>query len=337
MQDHNLNIFVITRFGLGQNSENFYRQELPYLENLLTKSILKQKDYITKWIILVDVNIPILIKEKLINLASKDLLYIYSHNPFATGSVMPDISLVLKNFGIKDGDKVLTIRVDADDMLSSNYLSSVLKAIKEKNLIGNYEKISINAINGVYFFPIRNKLVRVEKKDYSIQALYSIFGKNFSSVHDYSHQKIGEIILRTGGYLCILKEKDLWIRSMRQHSVTRFGKKFGILEGRFDTLKNFIKIVFYKFFKNNTIYGERVKTFDLFNNFEISETIIPYFNNHEKNLKENKVVISPMVQQIIKKNNIKSKFNVKTILLELYKNEKDENNKNNIKQEFYSL
>ena len=337
MQENKLSVFVITRFGIGQRSKNFYNQELPYLENLLARSVLRQKEFITKWLVLIDVNTPNFVRERLLKLASKDLLHVHSHNPFFDGALMPDLSVILKDIGVKNGDKVITIRVDADDAISNNYVSSILDVLKAGDLINKYKEISVNAINGIYFYPIRNKLVIVVKKDYSVQALYSIFGKNFHSAYDYSHQTIGKRVLSKGGYSCILDKKEFWIRSMRQHSVTRFGKKFGILEGRFDFLKNIIKLLLSKILKNNTIYKDTVKIFNLKNSFVITESLVIFFKNHEKNLKKDKIIISPMVQKILNSKKINSKFQIKDILLDLYKNEINKDNKDKIKDEFYGM
>ena len=54
MQEKSLNVYIITRFGLGQSQKSFYEREFIYLEKFLAKSIQNQKNYITKWIILLD-------------------------------------------------------------------------------------------------------------------------------------------------------------------------------------------------------------------------------------------------------------------------------------------
>ena len=131
---------------------------------------------------------------------------------------MFNLSIILKDVGVKKNDKVITIRVDADDMISNNYIRSVVEAVNKNNLEDRYKDISVNAINGIYFYPIRKKLVKVYKKDYSVQALYSVFDENFNSVYDFSHQNIGEKIVSKGGYYCELDEDFYWIRSMRQFS-----------------------------------------------------------------------------------------------------------------------
>lgn len=351
MKDNNLSVFVITRFGVGQNSKNFYDREFPYLEKLLTKSIVNQQKYITKWIILIDINTPKYVSEKLKKLIPKDLLCIHSHDIFSNANLknrihkidtaypelLPDIPTILKDLGVNDNDKVVTIRVDADDMLSNDYVSSVLDAINSANLKNNYELISVNANYGVQFYPARNKLVKVFRKNYSIQALYSIFGTNFSSVYDYAHQELESKILNKGGKCCQLSKEEFWLRSMRLNSVSQFGKKFGILFGRFDLIKNIIKNLFPKFFKQNLFYKGQVNVSDLFNKFELSDELIAFFYKYEKNLEKKKIVFSPMLKEITQSNKKKNKTVIQEILLAMYKNETDEDRKIKIKNEFYNF
>ncbi len=332
-----LKVFVITRFGLGQSSKKFYDQELPYFEKLLIKSVLKQKKHIKRWIILVDINTPKYVIEKISKLIPENILYIFSHDPFVTGSVMPNISLVIKDLGVKNNDKVITIRVDADDMLSDNYISSVNNIINDDDLINKYKEISIDATLGVYFYPIRNKFIKVSKKGYSVQALYSIFDKNFHSVYDYSHQKLAENVKKNGGFCCQLNKNDYWIRSMRQHSVTRFGKKIGFLEGRLSFVKNIFKLLFYKFFENNTFYRGNTNIDDLSDNFQLSNNLLYFFENLEKNFETKKTNFSPLVNEIINTKKVNSPLKVKNILLEMYKIESDEGKKANIRNEFYNF
>ena len=73
MLNDNLNVFVITRFGIGQKSKIFFDKEFLYMQNLLIKSIIKQSEFITKWIILIDINAPKEIIKKLKALIPKDL------------------------------------------------------------------------------------------------------------------------------------------------------------------------------------------------------------------------------------------------------------------------
>ena len=351
MQDNSLSVFVITRFGIGQSSNSFYEQELPYLENLLTKSILNQREYIKKWIILIDIKTPKNVIEKIKNFIPNDILYIYSHDIFsdenlkkrvnkidiAYPELLPDIPSILKELGVKDNDKVVTIRIDADDMLSNDYVSSVINAITNCNLKNNYKLIGVNSNHGVQFYPLRNKLVKVFRKNYSIQALYSIFGKNFSSVYDYGHQELEQKVLDKGGFYCQLNSEKFWLRSMRQYSVSQVGKKFGILFGRFDFIKNIVKTLFPKIFKKNLIYKEQVNINDLSDKFELSDKLINFFYEHEKNLKKKKIVLSPMLKKIIDSNKKSNKTVIQQILLAMYKDETDEDRKIKIKNEFYNF
>jgi hypothetical protein len=351
MNENSPSLFVITRFGIGQSSENFYNQEFPYLENLLIKSILNQKKLITKWIIIIDVNTPKYVSEKLKKLIPKDLLYIYSHDIFSNENLknriykfnssykelLPDISAIFKDLGVNDNDKVITIRIDADDMLSNDYISSVIREINSDDLQDNYKLILVNANYGVQFYPIKNKLVRVFKKNYSIQTLYSIFGKNFISVYDCGHQEMEQMVLNKGGICRQLGKEEFWLRSMRQNSVSQLGKKFGVLFGRFDLIKNIIRNLFPKFFLKNLLYRGQVNTDDLSQKFELSDKLIAFFYKHEKNLETKKIIFSPMLKEIIGVNNKKNKTAIQKILLDMYKKETDEDKRIKIKNEFYNF
>lgn len=336
MKNVNFEIFLITRFGIGQNSNFFFDNEFPYLEKLLTKSVLIQRKYLKKWLIIVDVNTPNYVIEKLRKLIPADLLYIYAHDWFSLGNTMPDLIPIFKKFGIKKNDKVITIRVDADDMISNNYVESVIEAVKKNNLDDRYKDISVNATKGIYFYPIRKKLVGVSKKNYSVQALYSTFGENFNSVYDFSHQDIGEKIVSKGGYSCELDEDFIWIRSIRQFSITKFGNQFGVFEARFYLFKNIIKKIFYKNSKNNTFYGEVIDTKALYNSFEIPNDIIPFFEKFEKKLNKHSLLLSARLKRILNTKNINGP-RAKNILINMYKQETNEEVKAEIKRDFYKI
>ena len=337
MQNSNLSVFVITRFGIGQKSNVFFDKEFLYMKNLLIKSIIKQSELITKWIILTDINAPKDVVSKLKKLIPKDILLIYFHDSFSEGSLKPNYSNMLEGLGVKHKDRVITIRVDADDIISNDYICSVINAINSSNSENKYDLISVNATSGVYFYPTRKKLVKVFKKDFSIQALYSIFGNNFNSVYDVGHQKLEQMVLSQGGYCCQLNKKEYWVRSMRQHSVTQFGKKFGILVARFDFLKNIIKFLLYKFLKNNTFYRGKIKINYLFSRFELTDKIVPIFYKHEEKLENKKIVFSPFLEEIINSKKLHSPLQVKQYLLDMHKIEKEKEKKIKIKKEFYSF
>ena len=337
MKNKDVSVFVITRFGVGQSSSEFYDKEFPYIENLLKNSILKQSHDITKWIVLIDINTPSYIYEKLKKIASEEVLYIYSHDPFSNGSMMADIPAILKKFEIKKNDKILTIRVDADDMLSNNYVEMIMDSIYTDNLIEKYQQISISASRGVYFYPSQNKLIQVLKSDYSIQALYSIFGNNFHSVYDYSHKKIGRDTVNNGGYSCALKNKALWIRTIRRFSSQRFGKEFGIFDAKFDVLKTYIKIIFGKWLNNNTLYKERVDTLDLSESFEISEALILLLVDLEKKFEMSEIRLPPLAKGLINSGVGATRMKLKQALLDLYQLETNKEYKNKIKIEFYEI
>ncbi len=337
MEEKKPSVYVITRFGLGQSLESFYDREFIYLKNFLAKSIQAQKQYIAKWIILIDIKTPNHIFEKIKKLAPEDLLYIYSQDPFLSGSVRPNITNILQNIGVKLNDKIVTIRIDADDVFSNDYVPAVLNTLTADNLTNKYEKILVDAAAGVFFYPSKNKFIRVFKKGFSVQALYSIFGKNFLPVHDISHQKLEKIIVSGGGYCCTLSDRDFWLRSMRHFTVTRFGKKVGILEGRFLFIKKIIKKLFFKKNSSDTIYKEKININDIADRFQLSNELIEKIKNHERSIKNHKMEYSAMVKQIIDLKKVRSPFQLKEILLEMYKKEDNDMKKLEIKKEFYSF
>lgn len=337
MQEKKINVFVITRFGLGQSLESFYEREFIYLKNFLAKSILEQKEHITKWIILSDIKTPNHVLEKIKKLAPKDLLYIYSQDPFLSGSVKPNINNILKNIGVKLNDKIVTIRIDADDIFSNDYVLAVLNAITANNLSNKYDNISVDAASGIYFYPSKNKLIRVFKKGFSIQALYSVFGKNFLTVFDSSHQELEKKIVSGGGYCCTLRDRDFWLRSMRHFSVTRFGKQVGIFEGRFILIKKIIKKFFFKKKYKSTVYKEHLNINDISDRFQLSNTVIEEIIRHEKSIKNHKIKFSTLIKKIIDTKKVKSSLKLKQILLEMYQKEDDDEKKLKIKKEFYSF
>ncbi len=338
MTKNSFNVFVITRFGIGQNSKTFYDREIPYLENLLIRSILKQKEFITKWIILIDVKTPKFVTEKLKKLIPKDILFIYAHDVFLSGSTMPNITSILKNLGIRNKDKVVTIRVDADDILSNDYISSVLDVINIQKQRNKYDLISVDATIGIYFYPIRNKLVKVFRKNYSIQALYSIFGSSFKSVHDGGgHGGLEKMVLKKGGIYYQLNNKEFWIRSMRQHSVSQLGIKFNVLFGRYEIIKNIMKILLKKIYNSNTFYKGRVSVKELSNRFEISEKIVSLLNLQEQSLEIKQTVFSPLIKKVMKDNKNRNRTKIQQVLLKMYKKEKSKTARAKIKKEFYNF
>tara|TARA_B100000902_G_scaffold312387_1_gene302528 strand:- start:810 stop:1823 length:1014 start_codon:yes stop_codon:yes gene_type:complete len=337
MQKEKLSVYVITRFGIGQSLESFYDRELIYIKNFLAKSIEMQKKYITKWIILIDIKTPDHIYKKIKELAPKDLLYIYSEDPFLVGSLKPNITSVLKNVGVKTNDKIVTIRIDADDVFSNDYVYTVLNTLIVNKLINKYEKVLIDAATGVYFYPSKNKLIRVFKKGFSIQALYSIFNNNFISVYDTSHQGLENKITSNGGYCCTLNDRDFWLRSMRHFTASRGRDKVGIFEGRFVFIKEIIKSVLYKFSLSNTTYKEKVSLNDIFDRFQLSKELIETMKEHERKIKNHKIEYSPMIKQIVDLEKTQNTFKLKGILLEMYKKEDSHIRKLEIKKEFYSF
>ena len=114
-------------------------------------------------------------------------------------------------------------------------------------------------------------------------------------------------------------------------------KKIGFLEGRLSFVKNIFKLLFYKFFENNTFYRGNTNIDDLSDNFQLSNNLLYFFENLEKNFETKKTNFPPLVNEIINTKKVNSPLKVKNILLEMYKIESDEGKKANIRNEFYNF
>lgn len=332
-----MKVYVITRFGLGQSQESFYERELIYLENFLAKSVNAQKKFITKWIILTDIKIPGYIHEKIKKLAPSDLLHIHLHNPFLENTIRPNITKILESIGVKINDKIVEVRIDADDVFSNDYISNILNFLSQSKITNKFEKVLLDAPHGIYFYPTHKKLIRVYKKNFSIQALYSIFNNNFFSTYDYGHQNLETKVIENSGFCHNLKNQDVWIRSMRHYTVTRFGKPTSIFEGRFIFIKQIIKKLLRKDLSNKITYKNTIKINNVLNRFQITSEIMQLIQKHENSIKNHNIKFSFSIKKIIDRKKIKSPFVLKKILLEMYKNEQCELKKEEIKESFYSF
>ena len=332
-----MKVYVITRFGICQSLESFYEREFIYLENFLAKSINIQKQFITKWIILIDTNAPRYIYEKIKKLVSPDLLHIHIHNPFLENALSPNIKNIYQSIGVKVNDEIIEIRIDADDVFSNDYLINVLNILKNNDLVNKYEKVLVDASEGIYFYPSQKKLIRVNKKNYSIQALYSIFNQNFFSTYEYGHQKLENRVLEAGGYCYSLQNKPFWLRSIRHYTVTKFGKTVSIFDGRFIFIKQIIKKIFFHNYTKKMIYKDEIKLSDICNRFQLSNEIIDKIKKHEQDIKKYKIKFPSKIKKIVSKKNIKGPFVLKKILLGMYNNEQNEKKKDEIKKDFYSF
>ena len=332
-----MKVYVITRFGICQNLESFYEREFIYLENFLAKSVSAQKKYITKWIILIDTNAPRYICEKIKNLASPDLLHIHFHDPFLENAVSPDIAKVFRSIGVKVNDKIVEIRIDADDVFSNDYVINVLNSLKSNDLVNKYEKVLVDASEGIYFYPSKKKFIRVKKKNFSIQSLYSIFNQNFFSTYEYGHQNLESRVIESGGYCHNLKNKSFWVRSIRHYTVTKFGKTVSIFDGRFIFIKQIIKKIFFKNHINRMIYKDEIKLSDISGRFQFSNEVVDKIKKHEQAIKKYNIKFSYKIKKIICKNSVRSPFVLKKILLNMHNNEQSDQKKSEIKKDFYSF
>lgn len=212
--------FVITRFGLGQRKDDFFELNIEYLEKLLSASLKKQtvRDFV--WLVLIDVRAPDWVFERLENIINgvPRAKYIV-HDPFKSLNVAPDISDVLEREGVSFGEYIVTTRVDSDDALSVCFIKSVNSCVADCLRVYGRVPVSVNPVNGMYYYPEHEKFFFVHKNNYSVQTIGSAFDSRFVHPHSGSHKSFSGYF-RDSGWPAILldPEAPLWLRSMRKDS-----------------------------------------------------------------------------------------------------------------------
>lgn len=212
--------FVITRFGLGQAKEDFYQLNIEYLENLLAVSLRNQTNRNFYWIVLIDVRAPKWVFTRL-NYIIRGILdvEIVKHDPFKSLSIMPDISELISKRGVSLGEYIIVTRVDSDDALSVNYIDNVSVCLTERLSVHGRVPVSINPVNGVYYYPEQAKFFEVFKNNYSVQTIGGRFCREFVHPYSGSHKEFSIHFRRKGWQAVILNTPEpLWLRSMRKDS-----------------------------------------------------------------------------------------------------------------------
>ena len=125
------NLFIITRYGVGQKKNIFYKNSLDLLNNNFLYSLSKQNNQNFVMMLVVDKNIPNIILRKIQNQIIENKLnyFILRHNPFLNFSLKPNYTQIFNKIGVKKNQRVTTIRVDADDALSRNFVNEITKQI----------------------------------------------------------------------------------------------------------------------------------------------------------------------------------------------------------------
>lgn len=230
------NLFIITRYGVGQKKNFFYKNSLDLLNNNFLYSLSKQNNQNFVLILVVDKNIPNIILRKIQNQITENKLnyFILRHNPFLNFSLKPNYTQILNKIGVKKNQRVTTIRVDADDALSRNFVNEITKQINKYKK--NFRKIHIDPNIGYYRWSKHNYVQKVLKKGYSIQVLSDIFGKGFNHVYDFSHKNVGRQVLsfQKSNSIDLKDEKlPLWFRTIHTNQVTFNKRTELILKSKF--------------------------------------------------------------------------------------------------------
>lgn len=258
------NLFIITRYGIGQKKKIFYKNSLNLLNNNFLYSLSKQNNQNFVLMLVVDKNIPDMIFQKIQNQIIKYQLnyFIVKHDPFLNFSLKPNYNQIFKKIGINKTQRITSIRVDADDALNRNFVDEITRQINKYKK--KFKKIHIDPNIGYYRWSKHNHIQKVLKKGYSIQVLSDIFGKDFNHIYDFSHKDVSKLVLSFQKSNSIdLKQKKLplWIRTIHSNQVT-YNKSTELI------LKS--KLIF-------SIYIILKKLFNLGNLKFLSNSNNPYF------------------------------------------------------------
>lgn len=266
--------FIITRFGLGQRKDDFFRLNIEYLERLLSVSLKNQTCKSFSWLVMIDVRAPGWVFERLEYLLNDvpGANYIV-HDPFQSLSVAPDIPSVLEKQGVSRGEYIVTTRVDSDDALSVNFVELVNKCLAGYLYANGRVPVSVNPVNGVYYFPLQERLFSVYKGDYSVQTIGSIFNPEFIHAHSGSHKQL-PAYLRGLGFQAIVfaPEEPMWLRSMRKDSNVHQKEGVPTIDWKFYIkvrLRQWTSIFFRQ--STRTLIKKRINSCDALHHFAFSK------------------------------------------------------------------
>lgn len=217
----NMKVVVLTRFGLGQRSEAFFRANMPFLEAALVPSIAAQTETRFSWIIMLDRQAPSWVVRQLE--VWKDTipqLTFHLHDPFTTFNLMPELAGDLLCRGSKRGDYIVTVRVDADDALSTDYLATLRAEAERAASDGTGNSHAFISQAGALLLSRSMKFLRITKKNYSVVAAGSYYGGSFVHCYSFPHTKMWRGF---AGVLPVFMESahPHWLRTLRPGSVHR--------------------------------------------------------------------------------------------------------------------
>jgi len=238
-QQKSTQIFIISRLGLGQRNGSFFQTALPYFFSALVPSISAQEDPRFHWLVLVDTAAPKWAIEKIGSVKETVPQFsLHLHDPFRRFDLMPEVGDLLREKGAVADAYTITARVDADDALSRDYVSSLLlhsEIAQKSSPVSAHGYISRS---GAVYYSASAKTLAIEKEDYSAVAIGSKFNRNFVHCYDFPHTQVW----RGGESLAVINMKSPtphWLRVMRPGSVHRSspGLRFGEFADYFPRLR----------------------------------------------------------------------------------------------------
>ena len=211
---------ILTRFGVGQARDGFFRANLPFLQETLAPSLRAQTDRRFKWVVIVDTAVPNWVEIELALVAGiVPEMVVKKHNPVKERSFLPDFSSLLLEMGVRPGSLVATTRVDADDGLSSDFNHNARRLLRENgNLVERLGRLVVIFPVGVALYANSGIALRMHKKNYSVVSCLSRLDSDFSHAYSAPHTSWA---LENHPWIIEMPEQTgpSWLRVMRPGSV----------------------------------------------------------------------------------------------------------------------
>ena len=214
--------FIITRFGIGQEKEDFYEANFPLLRFVLAKSLEEQTNPKFTWIVIVDSKCPSWVLEGIEEFCRGTLnLIVVVHDPWSYFSMMPSLFEVLRPH-VSPGKRIVTTRIDHDDAAAVSFNEVLLEHLEPLSSSFGSTDIAISYPRGIAYF-VRAKLaLAVLKPDYSVVSMVSRYGPDFIDCYQERHTQFFKN--RPGrGAMSVDVGRPLWMRTVRPDSTHKFG------------------------------------------------------------------------------------------------------------------
>lgn len=250
--------FVVTPFGIGVSDHLWLLYRIELIENIVFQSLSHQRELSFRWLLLIDKNMPEIIKLRL-----KKLSLLFSNMEiYELDSYKDRISFTRDLSKTSNAQYVIQSRIDDDDALNINAIGEIQSAIKKLLSAGN--DVGAVGINGGYDYLCEDNTLTPNKADNLALGL-TIFNpsKHDIGIFDIKHDNLlnhynnvgvsTTITLEGGGYLytkhslCdssyfgmksrVIKSRDKFI----ELSSSNFWSKFGLTAENVNNLNKIFK------------------------------------------------------------------------------------------------